>query len=836
MTNNIYFKKVYFPKHRDRKMEKYIKSISKNLPSNIVLLKAGDNIKCPVEHGYPRKAWTSVKESDQYDPTWSNYAMLTGSKSGIWVLDIDNKGSNVSDMFDWFYEHDFDPEEESFTVKTPSGGYHIYFKHDIRVESYKTYNKYNDIQSNGQCVIFIGSEYPKGSYELINDVPITNAPEFIINAIINDNKLPICNSFTKEIDSSESDDITPEIQSVCSDFDIIQTKSYDCLRYCTLSEKIHYISEFCNIISPNRITPESGWYELCMILKNELGDTDEAYDIFLDTSRRDVDGYKRVHNGLSKSKAVKHKWDTHPLKESEKLKRLGTLIDWCKEDNLAKYEKIKKQLDKKNQAIEKENKKIEKEKKMELDAYLLNMKPDSDNFINRFIDDDFTMIKFLRYLDNTIFSNKLEAYEYVRDNLHKVCCLVGLDTLVIKNSIKNDNDQILFKSLEKFPDILIKTEDYDPMDKLTLNKILFNNRNFICRYEILSTDIVYKGNTDELFYIARPYIARRVDYKIEDLNFILEFIKNTVCSSNEDIYKSLILWLAWIVQNPDDKTGVVPVLISREGGTGKSMFIKFIGEYIIGNHLYLPVQDVKGITGEQNKYLLGKKLVYVNEMAATKESYMSQFQKFKGLITEDKFPMKALYNDPIKVKQSLEFILTANHVNCIPKEKGDTKRRFFAIRFNKHRKNDFKYFDLFTKTVLNNEYGNKFYSYLMDIQNVTYESVADFPETKLDGEMRDNQMTSYDSFMNDIFDYQLMHKLSRYIKDEHDIYHVPCMDLYDDYVEYQKHLYSSEKTISYKKFVINIKSEDNEYNVSYVERVNGHDKTKFLISLPRVDT
>lgn len=321
-------------------MENYVKSISKNLPNNIILLRAGSDKKCPVDYdNWPMKEWTSRTKSDQYDPNWSNYAMLTGSKSGIWVFDIDNKDNNVSDMFDWFYEHDFDPEEDAFTVKTPSGGYHIYFKHDVRVESYKIYNKNNDIQSNGHCVIFIGSEYPKGSYELINDVEITFAPEFIIEAITKSN---ICSSITKDIELSESDGITHDTQSIRSD-DI-----HDIINNAEEHNKKSRIIELLKLLNRDRCVNYDEWLKIGIIIKNELGD--DGFDLFNEFSKQDPDAYNSFDKTtrLSGETLLRHKWNGFK-KDGTLL--IGSLVHRAKQDSPTFFEEQKERKKKDNESF-----------------------------------------------------------------------------------------------------------------------------------------------------------------------------------------------------------------------------------------------------------------------------------------------------------------------------------------------------------------------------------------------------------------------------------------------------------------------------------------------------
>lgn len=54
-------------------------------------------------------------------------------------------------------------------------------------------------------------------------------------------------------------------------------------------------------------------------------------------------------------------------------------------------------------------------------------------------------------------------------------------------------------------------------------------------------------------------------------------MKDTNAGNDEIVYKYILNWLAWIVQNIGEKTGVAPILIEMQG-IGKTMFTNIICE------------------------------------------------------------------------------------------------------------------------------------------------------------------------------------------------------------------------------------------------------------------
>lgn len=672
-------------------MQKYIKSISNNLPSSLVLLRAGDDMKCPVENGYPMNEWTTKKESSIYDPNWSNYAVLTGAISGIWVFDVDNKEyedgrKNMEVINDWFIKNYFDIKD-AFVVETPSGGWHIYFKYtDDLISTNDTYLEFNDIQVNGKCAIFIGSSYNKGyiiknkkkkeyhhtnPYKILYDNKIKKAPQFILDVVKKSiKKEPI------ELQNIEEYNITPETRSECDD-DVVKaclTRStgYDSFRYCNKKEKKQYMHDFTKIINVNHIKSYNDWIGVGNMYINELGD--DGFSMFLEYCKRDIEGYEKLNKDEYLREAeLRNKWIKFPTENyTGTPKTVASLMEWAKEDNPDEYEKIMKRLNKKNQMTKKEEKIAKKEEKIELDAYLLNMKPDSDNFINKFIDDDFTMIKFLRYLDNTIFKNKIEAYEYIRDNLHRVCLLTGLETLLTKD----DDERVGVYKLKEFPETLIKTEDYDPMDKLTLNKILFNNRNFICRYDkadVYPNDHNCPSNQFNLWKPLYCDTIKEYTEMPEAREFLLRHIL-IICNHVETSYNYVINWIANMLQRPWEK--VPMMLFLSEQGAGKGAFIDLL-ERLIGSKKFLTsCEPERDVWGSFNGPMVGKLLVHLEELS--KIQCKDADHRMKKLTTSGTIEINKKMKDQLTIKSHHKFIISTNKLETVKIEKRD--RRFFATK------------------------------------------------------------------------------------------------------------------------------------------------------------
>lgn len=93
----------------------------------------------------------------------ANFGIVTGKISGITVVDIDVKGDTVVPL------ETFPP---TFTVKTPSGGYHLYYQYDPDIkQTANTYPQFPhvDIRNDGGYVVGPGSDNGSGGEYTVVD-------------------------------------------------------------------------------------------------------------------------------------------------------------------------------------------------------------------------------------------------------------------------------------------------------------------------------------------------------------------------------------------------------------------------------------------------------------------------------------------------------------------------------------------------------------------------------------------------------------------------------------------------------------------------------------------
>lgn len=124
-------------------------------------------------------------------------------RSGLIVADVDCKPDKCGQETLDHLELEHGPLPETLTVRTPSGGYHFYFnatatvKHKMRVSAFGPgVDSTNYVLLPG-CELVDAPDATAGVYEIINDAPVADAPEWFAE-------------YLKEVEQADADQ-TPAI-------------------------------------------------------------------------------------------------------------------------------------------------------------------------------------------------------------------------------------------------------------------------------------------------------------------------------------------------------------------------------------------------------------------------------------------------------------------------------------------------------------------------------------------------------------------------------------------------------------------------------------------------
>ena len=127
----------------------------------IIFIPAFGNAKVPQKG----VSWTDRKNQTVIKPK-GNHGVVCGPTTNLIVLDVDVKDDGLVEMQDYFKKYG---GIDTYTVRTPSGGYHYYFNYEAacdadnwRIANYFTNStKYRakglDIRTKGGYVVGAGS-------------------------------------------------------------------------------------------------------------------------------------------------------------------------------------------------------------------------------------------------------------------------------------------------------------------------------------------------------------------------------------------------------------------------------------------------------------------------------------------------------------------------------------------------------------------------------------------------------------------------------------------------------------------------------------------------------
>ncbi|MDA9980275.1 DUF5906 domain-containing protein [Yoonia sp.] len=150
-----------------------------------------------------------------------------------------------------------------------------------------------------------------------------------------------------------------------------------------------------------------------------------------------------------------------------------------------------------------------------------------------------------------------------------------------------------------------------------------------------------------------------------------DFMKVTF--TREDERRMLTDWLAWCLQNEDDKPGWAPFLFSAEKGSGKSTFAKIAG-LLFGDQNTATENNINKLVSRFNAPVLEKKLVICEELylppGSDKANAVKTFITEKDAVVEHKFQAVQ------QVQQVCCFVFITNH-KPVWLEQGD--RRFYVV-------------------------------------------------------------------------------------------------------------------------------------------------------------
>ncbi len=175
---------------------------------------------------------------------------------------------------------------------------------------------------------------------------------------------------------------------------------------------------------------------------------------------------------------------------------------------------------------------------------------------------------------------------------------------------------------------------------------------------------------------------------------IQEFLHDVICNGGGDSYLYLLCFIAHALQKPEEKPGVMVILLSGQG-TGKGTLGRILQK--IWSATFIQVNNIDAVIGTFNAVLERSYIVFMDE--ALFAGNRRGTDELKSIVTESIIQISEKYQPSRQIRSCHRFIAATNADHFKNTERDD--RRDFTLRVSEARKGDHEYWK-----VLNDEIEN----------------------------------------------------------------------------------------------------------------------------------
>jgi hypothetical protein len=182
-----------------------------------------------------------------------------------------------------------------------------------------------------------------------------------------------------------------------------------------------------------------------------------------------------------------------------------------------------------------------------------------------------------------------------------------------------------------------------------------------------------------IFNLWRGYhITKETAVASDKADALLNHIKLSWCDNNEIYCEYALNWMAWTLQFPDKKIGVMMALASLQG-CGKGIVIDILSYIMDGDNedgYFGQYSSMESILGSYSYALEGKTLINLDEAFWGGDKKLEGVMK--NLITETRQEIKKKFCAPYFIRNTSAFITTTNNYLYVGITEDD--RRHFCLR------------------------------------------------------------------------------------------------------------------------------------------------------------
>ena len=295
---------------------------------------------------------------------------------------------------------------------------------------------------------------------------------------------------------------------------------------------------------------------------------------------------------------------------------------------------------------------------------------------------------------------------------------------------KDDGKMILRRFIESLPIPVVKPTDVVNNFWVSPNTIEYHRLAF--------HPIAQPADTLNL------WVPHTVEPAQGSWTIIEDYLVDVICDGDLALFDYLIRFLAHALKHPEEKPGIMIVLIGAEGA-GKGFFVRLL-EALWGATT-LQVSDIAAITGNFNAALERAFWVALDE-CMFKGDKKSQ-DRMKSLVTEPAIQVEQKYEPSRTIESFHRFIACTNHAQWGQIRSDD--RRYLFIKVSDCHIQDTKYFGQLKKT-LNDGVTVPALAYYLTNLDITKFNPRSKPQTAEGFEQKRRSLSGFARYWNEVLD------------------------------------------------------------------------------------
>ena len=221
-----------------------------------------------------------------------------------------------------------------------------------------------------------------------------------------------------------------------------------------------------------------------------------------------------------------------------------------------------------------------------------------------------------------------------------------------------------------------------------------------------------------------------------------DYLLKVICNDDSASHWYLLRFLAHMLQFPEEKPGIVPVLIGGQG-TGKGVFFQLLKA--IWSKTTLLVSDVNAVVGQFNAALERHYVVCMDEALFSGDK--KSLDRLKSIVTEPTIRIEQKYQPARSIDSLHRFFAATNHDQFAHVEKDE--RRFFFLRVSSVHKQDADYFKRLCDSFSDGQTLEGFVAFLLSLDLAEF-NIRERPKTTEYDSQRIKSLDKFERYWNEV--------------------------------------------------------------------------------------